>query len=578
MNNLEKDTENIKYISEINIIKTNIESIKKSVKDNSVEQSESIHNLSEQIKNLIDNINYFREDVNRFKEDSKILPYNILKQVYDMSENLKTLKPYQTEETRKILNELKSNITVIEKSFESKLYTHFIEPKYKNILISYPTSGTVSLSSGTTKIDFYNGTVSGASGNLSGSLSKLGFEYIRSFTIYTDKQIDISVIGEDTLSTTILPGIYRVVSTKAKRIIVITTTTTNFWIVGSVIANGTPDFNNNEITILGKYEATPTTYTDGDVVPIAVDANGRIALSSDIEIGAVELKDADTDGRANIKVANTARTTGTLVVATQPIDATGAVLSTSAIKTAVEVIDNFISGSRGLVTEDNSASIKTAVEAVNTALQAAGITQVQLAAIKTAVEAAKTVAQIQDWTAVAQNTVVKSATYDFSGKHAGILHVQAALDTTTAHTGTRMIVQISSNTAGDEDWQNLTEFVALIGTAATDLIENDPLAAAATSITLTGHALTVLGRLLFIEDGTLANSEIVLESATAANAITIIDGTTNAHVVTTAIFNVAMTQDVSIPVGVNRIRLVVDNGYDSDGSSINYKVRISTVL
>lgn len=36
--------------------------------------------------------------------------------------------------------------------------------------------------------------------------------------------------------------------------------------------------------------------------------------------------------------------------------------SASAIKTAVEVIDNFISGSRGLVTEDNSGDIKTSVQ------------------------------------------------------------------------------------------------------------------------------------------------------------------------------------------------------------------------
>ncbi len=209
---------------------------------------------------------------------------------------------------------------------------------------------------------------------------------------------------------------------------------------------------------------------------------------------------------------------------------------------------------------------------INTALQDAGITQVQLAAIKTAVEAAKTVAQIQDWTAVAQNTVAKSATYDFSGKHGGIFHIQAALDTTTAHTGTKMIIQISSATSGDEDWQNLTEFIALIGTAATDLIENNPLAAGATSITLTAHALTVLGKLLFIEDGTLANSEIIMEASQSANAIVALDGTTNAHAVNTAIFNVAMTQAISIPYGVNRIRLVVDNSYDSDGSTLNYKV------
>jgi hypothetical protein len=35
------------------------------------------------------------------------------------------------------------------------------------------------------------------------------------------------------------------------------------------------------------------------------------------------------------------------------------------IKTAIEIIDNFISGSRGLVTEDNSVAIKTALEVID---------------------------------------------------------------------------------------------------------------------------------------------------------------------------------------------------------------------
>lgn len=55
--------------------------------------------------------------------------------------------------------------------------------------------------------------------------------------------------------------------------------------------------------------------------------------TGDIEIGAVEIKDGDTDARANVKAANTARSTATVVVATQSIDAAGAVLSTSALAT-----------------------------------------------------------------------------------------------------------------------------------------------------------------------------------------------------------------------------------------------------
>ena len=296
----------------------------------------------------------------------------------------------------------------------------------------------------------------------------------------------------------------------------------------------------------------------------------------------------------------------------------------------------------------------------------------------------------QDWTAVAQNTIVASAAYDLSEVYKAILHIQAALDTTTAHTGTRFLVQISSSGSGDEDWQDYTDFVALIGTAARDAIENDPLAAGSTALALTGHSLTELGIWLFIEDddvaaqgtitmsgvatadetfvidtqtftwkssrtgtgevtigasaaeavtnivaavtadlatvtavdgagdtvvitaatagsagnsivfteastntavdgtgtlggtiagadGTLTDSELVFESAQDTNEVDILDGTTNEHAVGTAIFNVAMTQNITLSEAVNRVRVVVDNSYDADGSTLNYKVAISKV-
>lgn len=190
----------------------------------------------------------------------------------------------------------------------------------------------------------------------------------------------------------------------------------------------------------------------------------------------------------------------------------------------------------------------------------------------------KTTAGIQDWAAVAQNTIGKSAEVGLSATYEAILHIQAALDTTTAHTGTRFIVQISASGSGDEDWQDLTDFVALIGTATTDAIEDNPLAAGSTDIALTLHAYTTEGSLLFIEDATLADSEIVRVASQTANEVVILDGTGNAHVLNTAMFNVAMGQVVSIPTSAIRARLVVDNTYDDNGSTLNYKVRVGKVI
>jgi len=189
----------------------------------------------------------------------------------------------------------------------------------------------------------------------------------------------------------------------------------------------------------------------------------------------------------------------------------------------------------------------------------------------------KSCISVTDWTAVAQNGMGESAAIDLSDVYEALLHIQAALDNTTAHTGTRFIVQISGAASGDEDWEDFAEFVELNGTAATDAIEDNPLAAGSTAIALTGHALTVEGKWLFIEDGTLANSELVFEKSQTANEVVVLDGTTNEHVQTTAIFNVAFTKNIILPPSAYRARVIVDNTYDNDGATLDYKVRLTKV-
>ena len=183
--------------------------------------------------------------------------------------------------------------------------------------------------------------------------------------------------------------------------------------------------------------------------------------------------------------------------------------------------------------------------------------------------------EIMDWTAVPTNNLVKSAEYDVSDAYEATMEIQAALDSATPHTGTRFIVQKSAADSGDEDWQDHTAFVALIGTATTDLIENNPLAAGATSLTLHEHTLTTEGALILIEDATLINSELIRVASQTGNAVVALDGVTNAHAVNTAVFNVAMVMTVSLPKTASRVRLIVDNTYHVTGSSLNYKARVN---
>ena len=185
---------------------------------------------------------------------------------------------------------------------------------------------------------------------------------------------------------------------------------------------------------------------------------------------------------------------------------------------------------------------------------------------------------VTDWTAVAQNTVAESGTITISSNYNTVVHIQAFLDSTTAHTGTEFILQLSQADSGDENWQDFTRWTGLIGTANTEPITNNPLAAASTTITCadTGgnYETPPMAHWIAIEDSTLANSELILQTGyTADTSITCLDGTTNEHAQTTPMYDIADTWVTVLPLGSgNRARLIVNNTYDADGSTLNYKM------
>jgi hypothetical protein len=92
------------------------------------------------------------------------------------------------------------------------------------------------------------------------------------------------------------------------------------------VASGAIDAG-NPVKIGGVYFATPPTLTEGQRGDAQLDENGnlRVALSSDIEIGAVELKDATTDARAFIKDASGSVTTSSKALLVQTVDGSGSI-------------------------------------------------------------------------------------------------------------------------------------------------------------------------------------------------------------------------------------------------------------
>lgn len=133
------------------------------------------------------------------------------------------------------------------------------------------------------------------------------------------------------------------------------------------------------------------------------DAGGSLTVDGTVAISNASIPVTDNGGSLTVDSAQLPSSPGqniaddslSVVIAsdqTVPVSSTTLALETGGnltqIATALQVIDNFISGSRGLVTEDNSASIKTAVEIIDNFISGSRglVTEDNSASIKTAVE------------------------------------------------------------------------------------------------------------------------------------------------------------------------------------------------
>jgi hypothetical protein len=203
----------------------------------------------------------------------------------------------------------------------------------------------------------------------------------------------------------------------------------------------------------------------------------------------------------------------------------------------------------------------------------------------------KTASTPHDWNAVAQNTIEVSSEFDVSAGYDSGIIIQGALDSVTAHTGTQFKVQVNPNESDDEDWADLPggAFIELIGTAKTENLTNNPLAADSETMTMAdtegfetyGTDIDEIPGWRFIEDGTPANCELVEQiSYVADTSIAWSGGTKNSHAQNTPVWNIAFSKPIPIPFWVKRVRVICNNTYDSDGSTLYYRVvggRVTTL-
>ena len=129
---------------------------------------------------------------------------------------------------------------------------------------------------------------------------------------------------------------------------------------------------------------------------------------------------------------------------------------------------------------------------------------------------------------------------------------------TAAGAGANIRIEVSRATTGNNTWFPLATFTSDFALAEGEAVSGT-VAAGATVITVVSTTNLVAGDIIFIDNGTIANSEWARIKSIVANvSVTIEDALVNAQTGSTLYDLAEIYSPVSIPEGVMRIRAVDD--------------------
>lgn len=204
----------------------------------------------------------------------------------------------------------------------------------------------------------------------------------------------------------------------------------------------------------------------------------------------------------------------------------------------------------------------------------------------------KSTEEVDAWAEIAQAGVRDGANVDLPDPYPAVLFIECALSSTTAHTGTKIVVQIGTDTGNANDnWTTLVEFVGVVGTAiSTVLAATEPIGETVLAITnpVTNNQDNDK-KFKFIENIVAADSEIVYavaNSGDAGDTVTILNGLSHEQDVSTSIMydiddanaEVISPHAISIPPSADRVRVIYNNNFDPDGSTVFTRARITKVV
>lgn len=170
---------------------------------------------------------------------------------------------------------------------------------------------------------------------------------------------------------------------------------------------------------------------------------------------------------------------------------------------------------------------------------------------------------------VASNTVVISSAVDVSGKFAGTVFIHFGRRTASAlTTGMTLRVEASSKSSGDGHWYPLAIFRSAIVAAESEAVSGT-VSSGTNVITVASTTNLAAGDLIFIDNGTIANSEWGrIKSIVSNTSVTIEDNLVNAQTGATIYDQAEMFIAQLDLSAVGRIRLVADGSGTGQACSV----------
>lgn len=202
-----------------------------------------------------------------------------------------------------------------------------------------------------------------------------------------------------------------------------------------------------------------------------------------------------------------------------------------------------------------------------------------LSSVGYAVDATKAVAQIDNWTAIAGDTSIKSSAITLTDDIQSVLHIDAASTSTNAVTANEnllVFVWIKSG-ATDEFWHLFVQVSHSGTTAATQALAaaSGPAQANPDRVELAATAnFDAQGGVYFLKDATLSESEIVCGlDATSNDYLQCMTNLVRDHDTGDALFNQVSQWNIAIPGPVTAAMVTFHNR--DDDATYAARIRIS---